>query len=175
MRILAAILAACALSVSGGKAATLERLSTERLIAESTEIVRGKVLYCTSTYRPPVVFTLCEVQVTERLKGAPSARVSVAIPGGVSSGIRQSYAGAPTLQRDQEYLFFLWQGKSGLKQIMGLCQGLLNIVKDEKGNLVAFRGKTEERMLDSTGQEVQDRGLSMHLNEMRAKIQGLRQ
>jgi hypothetical protein len=151
-------------------AATLEQLSTERMIAESTEIVRGKVLYCVGTYRPPVVWTNCEVTVTERFKGAAAARVMVAVPGGTSSGIRQAYAGAPTLERDKEYLFFLWQGKSGIKQIMGLCQGLLTIVKDDKGNLIAYRGKTEERMLDASGREISDTGLTVRLTTMRAKI-----
>lgn len=155
-------------------AATLEKLSPERLIAESTEIVRGKVTYCVATYRPPVIWTLCEVAVSERYKGAEAARVMVAVPGGTAQrlGIRQAYAGAPTLETDKEYLFFLWQGKSGLKQIMGLSQGLLSIVKDEKGNLIAFRGKTEERMLDASGREVTDTDFKMRLTEMRARIAG---
>jgi hypothetical protein len=155
-------------------AATLEQLSTERMIAESTEIVRGKVSYCLATYRPPVVWTTCEVVVTERLKGAPAARVMVAVPGGTSAslGIRQAYAGAPTLERDKDYLFFLWQGKSGLKQIMGLSQGLMSIVKDEKGNLIAFRGKAEERLLDASGREVMDSEFRMRLVEMRSRVAG---
>ncbi len=152
------------------QAATLERLAPERMIEVSTEIVRGRVLYCTSTYRPPVIWTQCEIAVSERFKGAAASRVMVSVPGGVSSGIRQSYAGAPTLERDREYLLFLWQGKNGLKQIVGLCQGLLAISKDANGNLVAFRGKTEERMLDAAGREVTDSGLTMRLNEMRTKI-----
>lgn len=155
-------------------AATLEQLSPERLISESTEIVRGKVTYCVATYRPPVIWTMCEVAVSERYKGVEAAKVMVAVPGGIaqSLGIRQSYAGAPTLEREKEYLFFLWQGKSGMKQIMGLSQGLLSIVKDEKGNLIAYRGKTEERMLDASGREVTDTDFRMRLTEMRAKIAG---
>lgn len=155
------------------RAATLEKLSTDRLIAESTEIVRGRVTYCVANYRPPVIWTMCEVAVSERYKGAPAARVMVAVPGGtaLNLGIRQAYAGAPTLERDKDYLFFLWQGKTGLKQIMGLSQGLLSIVKDEKGNLIAYRAKTEERMLDATGHEITDTDFRMRLTEMRAKIQ----
>ncbi len=168
---------AVALALGGAvcaPAATLEQLSTERMISESTEIVRGKVSYCLATYRPPVVWTTCEVVVTERLKGAPAARVMVAVPGGTSAslGIRQAYAGAPTLERDKDYLFFLWQGKSGLKQIMGLSQGLMSIVKDEKGNLIAFRGKTDERLLDASGREVTDSAFRMRLVDMRSKISG---
>jgi hypothetical protein len=142
-------------------AATLEKLSNDRLISESTEILRGTVLYCTNEYRPPVIYTICEVNVTERLKGPAAARVQVAIPGGTAAGFRQTIEGAPTLQRGGEYLLFLWQGKSGLKQIMGLSQGLMNVVKDAQGNLIVVRAKSEERMVDSLGKPVEDSTLTM--------------
>ncbi|MFN8811924.1 MAG: hypothetical protein ACK5ZU_03775, partial [Acidobacteriota bacterium] len=62
--------------------ATLEQLSEQRLIEESTEIVRGTVLFCQQTYRQPVIWTICDVTVTERFKGGAGNRVQVAIPGG---------------------------------------------------------------------------------------------
>ncbi|GAB4363549.1 MAG: hypothetical protein OHK0021_07470 [Bryobacter sp.] len=153
-------------------AATLEKLEPSKMIEVATEIVRGKVLYCAGTYRPPVIWTNCEIVVSERLKGSGGARVLISIPGGSASGIRQSYSGAPTLERDKEYLFFLWQGKSGLKQIVGLCQGLLTIVKDDKGNLVAFRNKVDERMVDSSGREVADVAFRQRLDVLRTSIKG---
>jgi hypothetical protein len=151
-------------------AATLEQLSEARLINESTEIVRGTVVYCNNTYRPPVIWTVCEVNVSETLKGQPSAKIQVAIPGGTSGGYRQSFEGAPTLTRNSQYLFFLWQGKSGLKQIMGLSQGLLNVVRDDNGNLTIVRGKSSEQMVNASGQPVEDTGVNMPLDAMRRAI-----
>jgi hypothetical protein len=167
---LAAICASAVLCAFPAAAATLERLEPAKMMELSTEIVRGKVLYCTASYRPPVVWTNCEVEVLERLKGQGGARVMVSVPGGTSSGIRQTYSGAPVLERGADYLLFLWQGKSSLKQIVGLSQGLLTIVKDEKGNLVAFRNKIEERMVDARGVEVEDKALRIRLTEMRQQL-----
>lgn len=160
------------LSAAMSQAATLEQLSDARLINESTEIVRGTVVYCNYNYRPPVIWTVCEVNVTETLKGQPAAKVQVAIPGGTAAGYRQSFEGAPSLTRNSEYLFFLWQGKSGLKQIMGLSQGLLNVVKDSDGNLIVVRGKTSEQMVNAAGQPVEDTGLNMRLTDLRDRISG---
>jgi len=155
-------------------AATLEQLSDARLIDESTEIVRGTVVYCNFTYRQPVIWTVCEVNVAETFKGQPALKVQVAIPGGTSGGYRQSFEGTPTLTRNSEYLFFLWQGKSGLKQIMGLSQGLLNVAKDTNGNLIGVRGKTSEQMVNAAGQPVADTGINMPLSDLRARINGRR-
>jgi hypothetical protein len=153
-------------------AATLEQLSEQRLIEESTEIVRGTVLFCQQSYRQPMIWTLCDVTVTERFKGAAGNRVQVAIPGGTSGGFRQSFEGTPNLVRNGEYLFFLWQGKSGLKQIMGLSQGLLNVVRNEQGNLILVRGKSNEQMVDAAGRAVEDSGMTMPLEQMRRRIAG---
>lgn len=157
-------------------AATLEQLSTERMIDESTEIVRGTVSYCNYVYRAPMIWTVCEVNVTERFKGAESTgaaatKVQVAIPGGVASGYRQTFEGTPVLARNSEYLFFLWQGKSGLKQIMGLSQGLLSIVKDQKGNALAVRPASAERMVNATGEPVQDLGWTSSIPDIASRIQ----
>ncbi len=163
-----ALLVAGSLCVS---AATLEQLSTERLIDESTEIVRGTVVYCNYLYRAPMIWTVCEVNVAERFKGAEAAKVQVAIPGGVASGYRQTFEGTPALERNGEYLFFLWQGQSGLKQIMGLSQGVLTISKDDKGNLVAVKPASAERMLNAAGQPVQDAGWITRLTDLAVRIQ----
>lgn len=166
------LLASWTLGVS--PAATLEQLSDSRLINESTEIVRGTVVYCNFSYRAPIIWTVCEVNVTETLKGTPAAKVQVAIPGGTSGGYKQSFEGAPSLARNGEYLFFLWQGKSGLKQIMGLSQGLLDVVREPNGNLTVVRGKTTAQMVNSQGEPVEDKGLSMPLDTLRRRIGGTR-
>ncbi len=158
------------LGVLSSPAATLEQLSNQRLIDESTEIVRGTVVYCNQIYRQPVIWTVCEINVTERFKGAVAAKVQVAIPGGTASGLRQSFEGTPTLTRNGEYLFFLWQGKSGLKQIMGLSQGLLNIATDAKGNLILTRAKSEDRMVDADGNTIEDAGVNIRLEDFKARI-----
>ncbi len=50
-------------------------------------------------------------------------------------GIRQIAVGSPELATGSEYVVFLWTGKSGLTQIIGLSQGLFLAVKDAAGNI----------------------------------------
>lgn len=154
-----------------GSATILEKLSTERLIDESTEIVRGTVSYCSPLYKAPVIYTVCEITVSERLKGAEAARVMVMVPGGTTLGLRQSYAAAPTLQPGNEHVFFIWQGKSGNKQLMGLCQGLMNLGKDAKGNVIVLRTAVDERMVNSKGEAVEDSGFHMPMSQLRQTVQ----
>jgi hypothetical protein len=154
-----------------GGATILEKLSTERLIDESTEIVRGTVSSCYPLYKAPVIYTVCEITVSERLKGPEAAKVSVMVPGGTTVGLRQDYAAAPTLQRGREHVFFIWQGKSGNKQLMGLCQGLMNLAKDAQGNVMVLRAKVDERMVNAQGEPVEDGGFHMPLNELKRTVQ----
>ena len=80
------------------QSATLQQLSMSDLIAKSTSIVRGTVQGSYTAYSGPVIFTHYRVQVAERWKGSAGATVDVAVPGGVASGIRQTYSGAPQFQ-----------------------------------------------------------------------------
>ena len=154
-----------------GGATILEKLSTERLIDESTEIVRGTVNYCSPIYKAPVIYTVCEIAVSERFKGLEAARVMVMVPGGTALGLRQNYAAAPILERGKEHVFFIWQGKSGNKQLMGLCQGLMNLAKDSRGNVLVLRSKVDERMVNAKGEAVEDHGFHMALNQLRETVQ----
>lgn len=163
--LLAALWMSVTLSVSA-PAATLEKLTNERLIDESSDIVRATVTYCNTIYRAPAIWTVCELAITESFKGIGSGKVFVYIPGGTASGFRQTIEGAPALERNTEYLFFLWQGKSGMRQIMGLSQGLMNIGRDAKGNLVVLRAKTDDRMVDAQGNEVSASDLRLGYSEM---------
>lgn len=170
-----------ALLSPAAKSATLEKLSNDRLIDESTEIVRATVNYCNFVYRAPAIWTVCELNVTERFKGPEAAKVIVYIPGGTASGLRQTIEGAPALTRGAEYLFFLWQGKSGNRQIMGLSQGLLTLQRDSNGNLTLSRAKTDDRMVDARGNTVVSEDLSVTYADMvrqirsRVKAQGAAQ
>ncbi len=153
-----------------GQAATLERLSTDEMIAKSTAIVRGKVLSARSAYRGPMIYTYSRVQVLERWKGAPASIVEVATPGGKANGMEQNFSGAPALELGSEYLFFLWTGKSGITQIIGLSQGVFD-VKSLQGQMLVMRPASGEVMLDATTRlPVSDAAVSIPLREMSQKI-----
>jgi hypothetical protein len=153
--------------------ATLAQLSVPDMIAKSTAIVRAKVVSSYVAMSGPVVYTHYQLQVAERYKGAAQATVDLAVPGGASGGIRQVWGGAPQLDTGAEYVFFLWTGKSGLTQVMGLTQGLFAVAGNGSTDPVVSRAATHELMLDqATGRAVQDRSLAFQLSSLKSQIAG---
>src|ERR1700676_3528002 len=90
-------------------ATTLQKLSVHEMIQKSTIIVRAKVLSSYGALRGQEIYTHYQLQVLESWKSTGSQQqLEVAIPGGVAKGLRQSVAGAPSLNVGAEYLIFLW-------------------------------------------------------------------
>ncbi len=153
-------------------AATLERLSLDDMIQKSTEIVRGKVSAQPAVVRGTVVYSHYRVTVAEPYKGNAAAGSSLDIytPGGRNGVVVQRFAGAPQLSEDQEYVLFLWTSKSGLRQIIGLSQGLFDLKKNSQGEPLIKRDAASEPMVDSSGKVVEDAPVSMRLSDMVDRI-----
>jgi len=154
-------------------AATLERLSLDDLIGKSTMIVRGRILSSYSATSGPVIYTHYRIQPSETLKGTTNGVVEIQLPGGIAGNLRQTFAGVPQFRAGDEYVFFLWTGKSGSTQILGLTQGLFSIAPGGGKDPLTTRAASHEAMLDrGTGKQVKDQTLTMHLSELRARIRG---
>ncbi len=154
-----------------GYGATLERLSLDEMIGKSTAIVRGRVTGSTAAMRGTIIYTSYAIQVTERFKGLAQSFVTVAVPGGVANSRRQTFPGAPEFKAGDDFVFFLWTGKSGTTQIIGLTQGLFRLSASATGDTVATRPASAELMLDrATGEPVKDQAVVMNLSDLRARI-----
>jgi hypothetical protein len=152
--------------------ATLERLSLDDMISKSTAIVRGTVAGSYAALSGPAIYTHYSIQVSERLKGGGSGSIEVVVPGGVANGLRMSVSGAPVLSPGDEFVFFLYTGKSGITSIVGLTQGLFSLGKGGS-DPTATRTASRELMLDrTTARPVKDETLVMPLSELRARIAG---
>jgi len=152
-------------------AATLERLTLEEMAAKSTAIIRGRVISLRTAQKGPLVYTYATVQVQEQWKGVPALRLEVATPGGKLGTTEQHFAGAPDLSVGSEYLLFLWTGKNGLTQIIGLCQGIFDVKMDASGQLTVRRAAITETMVDpATRTPVTDDGMVMRLSDLRARV-----
>ncbi len=165
LTLLAALLGAVAVS-----AATLEKLSVEDMSRKSTAIVRGKVTSCQGEAQGSLILTRCRLQVAEFWKGAlPEA--SFVIPGGSHNGLVQTISGTPRVVEGQEYVLFLWTGKSGKPQVIGLSQGLLDLATDAKtGEQRVRRAASAEMMLDSKGNPVSDSALDLTVSQLKARV-----
>ncbi len=151
-------------------ATTLQKLSTDEMIRQSTGIVRAKVTGSSAAYRGLDIYTYYQLQVVETLKAGAPQNLTVAIPGGAARGIRQMVPGAPVLTTGQEYVIFLWTSRSGLTQVIGLSQGLFGETTDASGNTILVRTASTGLMLNAAGQPVADQPVAMSLAALKAEI-----
>ncbi len=158
------------LTVVSLHAATLEYLSLDDMAKKSTAIVRGRVQSCAGEFRGSVIFTHCKVAVTEQWKGVSQTLVDVATPGGTARGMAQNFSGSPKLVPGEEYVLFLWTGKSGMTQLIGLSQGVFDLKPDAKGQAVAQRAAATERMLNAAGKVISDSPLEMRVRDLKARV-----
>lgn len=152
------------------QATTLEQLSLDDMVNKSTAIVRGRVGSSYAQQHGLVIFTHYKVQVLERWKGPAASEVDVAVPGGMLGGKTQTVAGAPALAAGDELVFFLWTGKSGLTQVMGLSQGALALETDSSGQQYVTRAPSSESMVNPAGQTVRDSGVRMQLGDFHSRV-----
>jgi hypothetical protein len=167
---LAPVLGVIAGLAPGALATSLEQLTLDEMAQKSTAIVRARVTGSHSGIHAANIYTYFELQVIETWKSAGQKTTEVAIPGGVADGIRQSVTGAPELKPGQEYVLFLWTSRSGLTQVIGLSQGLFQLSEEGSGKAVAKRPASSELMVDRSGLPVDDRAVSMPLQDLRTQV-----
>jgi hypothetical protein len=166
-----AILFAIGVAGSALQCATLERLALTDMIGKSTAIVRARVTGSSVAKIGPVIYTHYSLQVSERYKGPAGSSVDLAFPGGALGGIQQVYSGVPQLHTGEEYVFFLWTGKTGVTQVIGLTQGLFAVSDAGAKDPPLIRAASHETMIErGTGRHVQDQTLTMTLSALKSQI-----
>jgi hypothetical protein len=153
--------------------ATLQQLSLDDMITKSTAIVRGQVTGTYAARNGPVIYTFYQIQVTEQYKGTKQGSITIGVPGGTADNLRQTFPGAPQFSVGDQFVFFLWTGKSGITQVIGLTQGLFKLSAVTSADPVATRAASSELMLDrGTGRPVKDQTLVMNLSDLKSRIAG---
>jgi hypothetical protein len=163
-----AVMANMVANIAAG--ATLEQLSVEQMAQKATAIVRGRVSGCTGEMRGSVIYTRCTVAVTERWKGQTPPETDFITPGGAAQGLVQIFTGTPKFTNGDEHVLFLWAGRSGIYQIIGLSQGKFDLKVTKAGEDEVYRSAAAERMLDKAGNDVQDQPVSMTASELRRRV-----
>lgn len=159
-----------AMAALAAGATTLEKMSVEEMVQQSTAIVRGRAAAAGSVQRGSMIYTVYRLQVTEVLKGSVSSSAEVYVPGGTYGRYRQSIAGSPVLEPGVEYVLFLWASPRGLVQVIGLSQGVFQIKTAADGGEALFRSKIEAEFVDRQGRAVEDNGMKLSLAGLRELI-----
>ncbi|HEY4362277.1 MAG TPA: hypothetical protein VGN17_14980 [Bryobacteraceae bacterium] len=158
--------------IAAAQATTLQQLSLDNIISQSTAAVHAKVTGSRVALRGQDIWTFYQLQVMDTLKTGPNSGqiMEVAVPGGAMQGVRQAVAGAPALTPGGEYVLFLWTSKSGLTQVIGLSQGLFLVNTDASGNKLLSRPAAAATMLDQNGNPVTDQAVSLSLSGLRLRM-----
>jgi hypothetical protein len=161
-----------AATVASVGATTLTRASLDDLIEKSTAIVRGRVVSASPAIRGSAIYTSVKIQVLERWKGSQEGQVEVIVPGGTAGGLRETVTGAPDLVVGTEYVLFLWTGpRTRVTQLLGLSQGVLDLMTNSKGETVVVRSTVDATLLDSSnGKQVRHEPMQMRLNDFSSRV-----
>ena len=156
-------------SCCSATAATLQQLSMDQMAQSATAIVRARVTGSSASFTGSTIYTHYKLQISETWKGSPGAEVM--LPGGVASGLRQSFPGVPTLQTGAEYVLYLWKSsKTGITHIVGLSQGIFNVTQQADGSFEVSRPRIGETMLDATGRPARDQAVRMQISDMKTRV-----
>jgi hypothetical protein len=155
-------------------AATLEQLSLEEMVLQSSAIVRAKAAGSRSVRDGALIYTLVELEVLEQWKGDRAARLEIALPGGQVGGFSQHFGGVPVLTPGQEFVAFLWTGRSGRTQLLGLSQGFFEVSHNARGHMQVHRKPTADLMFNAESSlPVPYPAIEMPLEALAAKIRSV--
>jgi hypothetical protein len=149
-------------------AATLQQLSLDQMAQSATAIVRARVTGSSASLTGSNIYTHYKLQTSETWKGFPASEVM--LPGGVAGGYRQSFPGVPALQTGTEYVLFLWTSSTGITHLVGLSQGIFNVIQQTGGTIQVSRPEIGETMLDASGRKVRDQAVQMQLADMKTRV-----
>jgi len=154
---------------AASSAVTLRQMSMDEMTASATAIVRARVTGSSTSLIGSTIYTHYKLQVSETWKGSPATEVL--LPGGIASGLRQSFPGVPQLQTGSEYVLFLWTSSTtGITHIIGFSQGIFNVSPQADGSILVSRPAGGEPMLDATGRSVRDQAVAMKFTDMKSRV-----
>jgi hypothetical protein len=151
-------------------ATTLLKMSMSDLITQSTSIVRAKITGSRTAATGNDIYTYYQLQVSDTLKKGAILPAEFAVPGGVYGNLRQVAIGSPEFTTGREYVLFLWTGRNGMTQVIGLSQGMFHLTQDASGATVLNRPAIDDQMFDKTGKAVTDAPVTMKWSELRDMI-----
>lgn len=107
---------------------TLRYLSFSELVEKSDLIIRASVQDSQPILRKSHIWTQYRLRVLEAIKGPERQQIFILQPGGVSGRYQTTVAGSVKLSMNNEICLFLWEGKGGIYQILGLEQGHFQLI-----------------------------------------------
>ena len=133
------------LTSSLATATTFLRADVPTLARASSSVVRARVENVQSSWNGnrSMIFTQVTLNVAQTLRGTPSSRVVVRVPGGTVNGYTIRMEGAPQFQTGSEVVAFIGSWDDGAAKVVGYAQGVSQLVRDGVGNLILRGGSAD--------------------------------
>ena len=96
--------------------------------------------------------------------------MEVAVPGGTYQGLTYRFGGTPELSPGTEYVLFLWTGPSGRTQIVGLSQGVFEVIEEPDGPQVV-RNPVGGTSFVANSEGTDEERIQMPLAKLAARVQ----
>jgi len=113
-------------------ATTVAKLNLEQLVQRADLIIQGQVesVYSQWDDQRHLVFTYISIRVDEPLKGERRQSILIRQVGGIAGTIQMSVAGVPEFKNGQMAVVFLKRQDDSTFHVVGMNQGLYEIVGD---------------------------------------------
>ncbi|HYH00346.1 MAG TPA: hypothetical protein VD837_14530 [Terriglobales bacterium] len=156
------------------QATTIVPLSVEDLTRGASTIVRARATRAWSEWNPErtVIYTYTRFNVSQNLKGLPSAAVVVKQAGGTKDGLKQRLFGVRHFQVGEEAVLFLRPSKAhdGTLVVVGLMQGNFRVLRSATGQVVVTNGVPDVSAVTSTGQVSNFTGATLTLQQLESRV-----
>lgn len=143
------LFAAALIAASSLSAASVPRMSFERVVRSSPRAFRGVVTKSWSAWDAgrTAIWTHYEIRVAETLRGPGVATFTMSEPGGVVGGLGMEVPGAPRFRIGEEAVVFAYQTPLGYWRVRGWGQGRFR-VEELAGRRVVRAPQTGAALLD---------------------------
>ena len=117
------------LVVGLGWSTLVPRLTLEQMVDDSASVVHGEVVRTWSSWdgAHQFIWTHYEIAVTDTMKGAATATITISEPGGEVNGRHMSIAGVPTYEVGEEVVVVVTATEIGYNRTCGWGQGKFTV------------------------------------------------
>lgn len=156
-------------------ATTLLRMSLSQMAHAADTIVRGRCIATSSRWEAGAIWTFADLAVVEVLKGSPSARIIVRLPGGHAGNMATHIDAAPSLRTGDEKILFLEKTPANDYAVTAWIEGAFRILRNSRGEEAVTQDSSEIAVFDAgtrqfTTQGIRDLPVSLFRQRLAAAL-----
>jgi hypothetical protein len=156
------------------RATTLARMTLGQLASAAQAVAQVRCTGVASRREAGSIWTFTDFTVEETFKGAPSANITIRLPGGRDGHIEETVEGAPRFAPGDEAIVFLERTGMGDWSISAWAEGTFRIAREsQSGPATVTQDSSGMPVFDAVTRTFRSDGIArMPLGEFRARLHG---